>query len=525
VSALGDLLGEIAAAPAGPRTAAFFDFDGTLIAGYSATAFAREQLRRLRVSPLQVAELARTRLEIALQRREEEELVRAAIRGFAGLTEGELAEMGRKLFQASIAGQVHPEARELVHAHQRRGHRVVIASSATRYQVEPLAEDLGIRDLLCTRLEVKGGALTGEVKGPVLWGAGKAEAVRRLATRARLPLENAHGYGNGDEDVEFLSLLGHPHPVNPGPELARVAQERKWRTLRFATRRPLDAGLLARNATALYGMGVATLAGLGIGLLNRDRRLAINLVTSLAPDVALPLAGVEVAVVRGEEHLWEHRPAVFLFNHQSYLDGLIVGHLLRSDFTAVAKKELEWTPFGIFGQIGDFAFVDRSDSAQAREAVAPVVERIRRGISLVIAPEGTRSATQTVGPFKKGAFHLARQAGVPVVPIVIRNSGDLLWKRSLITRPGRVEVAVLPPIAVARWRERDLDQRVEEVRRLYVETLAAWPDGSAPRPAGSGRRPRSPATATRRAPRKAGAGSARTRAARAPGRRRRGEAS
>lgn len=475
MSAFSDLLAEIESAPAGPGIAAFFDFDGTLIAGYSATAFAREQLRRLRVSPLQVAELARTRLEIALQRREEEELVRAAIRGFAGLTEVELEEMGRTLFQNQIAGSMHPEARELVQAHQRRGHRVVIASSATRYQVEPLAADLGVRDLLCTALEVRAGVLTGEVKGPVLWGAGKAAAVRRFASRLRLKLELAHGYGNGDEDVEFLSLVGHPHPVNPGPELARVARERKWRGLRFGTRRPPDPGLVVRNAAALYGLGMATLAGLGIGLLNRDRRQAINLVTSLAPDVALPLAGVEVSVVRGEEHLWEHRPAVFLFNHQSYLDGLVVGHLLRSDFTAVAKKELEWTPFGVFGQIGDFAFVDRSNPAQAREAVGPVVDRIKRGISLVIAPEGTRSSTQSVGRFKKGGFHLARQAGVPVVPIVIRNSGDLLWKRSLLVRPGRVEVVVLPPIEVGRWRQSEIAERVEEVRRLYVETLADWP--------------------------------------------------
>lgn len=506
MSALSDLLVEIGAAPPGPKTAAFFDFDGTLIAGYSATAFAQEQLRRLRVSPLQVAELARTRVEIALQRREEEELVRTAIRGFAGLTEIELEEMGRKLFQNQIAGSVHPEARELVRAHQRRGHRVVIASSATRYQVEALAQDLGVRDLLCTKLEIKAGALTGEVKGPVLWGGGKAEAVRRFAARRRLNLELAHGYGNGDEDVEFLALVGHPHPVNPGVDLARVARERKWQALRFATRRPADATVVARNAAALYGMGMATLAGLGIGLLNRNRRQAINLVTSLAPDVALPLAGVEVAVTRGEEHLWEHRPAVFLFNHQSYLDGLVLGHLLRTDFTAVAKKELEWTPFGVFGQIGDFAFVDRSNSAQAREAVAPVVERIRRGISLVIAPEGTRSSTQSVGPFKKGAFHLARQAGVPVVPIVIRNTGDLLWKRSLLTRPGRVEVAVLPPIAVGRWKESELERRVEDVRQLYIATLANWPDGTGlSRPAAEGARrdsrDRSPRASRPRRPR------------------------
>src|SRR5215472_805350 len=469
---------EIAAGPTGSRVGAFFDFDGTLIAGYSAAVIAQEQLRRLEVSPVEVVDLLRAWLDVGLRRAEEETIVATAVRSFAGRDEATVADASERLFVKRIAGSVYPEARDLVRAHQEQGHTVAIASSATRYQVGPLARDLGIDHVLCTELEEVSGTLTGRVKGSILWGRGKAEAVRRFASRRRLDL--SHGYGNGDEDVRFLELVGRPHPVNPGRELARVAGEKGWPVLRFHSRGRPDAVLLARNAATLSGVGAVTLTGLGIGLLlNRDRRQAFNLITSLGPDLVLALAGIDVEV-SGEEHLWSHRPAVFLFNHQSYLDAIVVARLVRQDFTGVAKKELAQTPlFAAIGWLGNVAYVDRGDSAQARHALGPVVEKLREGVSVVIAPEGTRSATHRVGAFKKGAFHIAIQAGVPIVPIVLRNTGDLLWKESFVVRPGKVDVAVLPPIYVDGWKAPELDRRVAEVRQRYIDTLASWPRGLA----------------------------------------------
>jgi len=470
------VLDEIAAGPGGPRVGAFFDFDGTLIAGYSAAIIAQEQLRRLEVSPVEVVDLLRAWLDVGLRRAEEETIVATAVRSFAGRDEATVAEASERLFVKRIAGSVYPEARELVRAHQKQGHTVAIASSATRYQVGPLAGDLGIEHVLCTELEVVSGTLTGRVKGSILWGRGKAEAVRRFASRRRLDLSRSHGYGNGDEDVRFLELVGRPHPVNPGRGLAQVAGEKGWPVLRLHSRGRPDAVLLARNAATLSGVGAVTLTGLGIGLLlNRDRRQAFNLITSLGPDLVLALAGVDVEV-SGEEHLWSHRPAVFLFNHQSYLDAIVVARLVRQDFTGVAKKELAQTPlFAAIGWLGNVAYVDRGDSAQARHALGPVVEKLREGVSVVIAPEGTRSATHRLGPFKKGAFHVAIEAGVPIVPIVLRNTGDLLWKESFVVRPGKVDVTVLPPISVDGWKAHELERRVAEVRQLYVDTLASWP--------------------------------------------------
>ncbi|HVK29908.1 MAG TPA: lysophospholipid acyltransferase family protein, partial [Nocardioides sp.] len=184
--------------------------------------------------------------------------------------------------------------------------------------------------------------------------------------------------------------------------------------------------------------------------------------------------------VQGEPHLWSHRPAVFIVNHQSSLvDLVITTTVLRAGFTAVVKREVADIPvFGPLLAMADFAFIDRADASQARDVLADAKAKLGRGVSVVISPEGTRSYTPEVGAFKKGAFHLAQQAGVPIVPIVIRNAGELMWRDARLARPGRVDVVVHPPIPTSGWTKADLDRAVVDVRDLYRKTLASWPSGS-----------------------------------------------
>jgi putative phosphoserine phosphatase/1-acylglycerol-3-phosphate O-acyltransferase len=215
--------------------------------------------------------------------------------------------------------------------------------------------------------------------------------------------------------------------------------------------------------------------GIAVGLLNRDRRQGANVAAAIGPDLALALAGVDLNV-HGAEHLWSHRPAVFVFNHQSSLDVAVIGSLIRRDLTGVAKKEAARDPrFAPIGYVADIVYIDRSDSRQARAALEPAVDRLRQGTSIAMAPEGTRSATPRLGRFKKGAFHLARQAGVPIVPIVIRNAGDLMWRGSLVIRPGTIDVAVLEPIPTDGWEAREVGAHVKEIRDRFAETLENWP--------------------------------------------------
>ena len=131
--------------------------------------------------------------------------------------------------------------------------------------------------------------------------------------------------------------------------------------------------------------------------------------------------------------------------------------------------------FGQLFRMADVAFLDRADRAKAIAALQPALDRLRAGTSVVISPEGTRSVTPAVGPFKKGGFHLAMQAGVPIVPIVIRNAGEIMWRDAKIAQSGTIDVIVHPPIPTGGWRREDLDAAVARVQQLYVDTLEDWP--------------------------------------------------
>ena len=102
----------------------------------------------------------------------------------------------------------------------------------------------------------------------------------------------------------------------------------------------------------------------------------------------------------------------------------------------------------------------------------PLVDAMRiEGKSVCLSPEGTRAVTPRLARFKKGAFHLAIQAGVPVVPIVIHNSIDVQPKGDLIFHPGTVDVEVLPPIDTSSWSADTIDKHVSDVRNLYLQAL------------------------------------------------------
>jgi putative phosphoserine phosphatase/1-acylglycerol-3-phosphate O-acyltransferase len=178
--------------------------------------------------------------------------------------------------------------------------------------------------------------------------------------------------------------------------------------------------------------------------------------------------------VTGEAHLWEQRPAVFIFNHQSGVDVLLLCRLLRRDIVGVAKQEIRRNPiFGPAFALAGVVFIDRFDHQRAVAALAPAVETLRRGVSIVLAPEGTRSATPRLGRFKMGAFHLAMAAGVPIVPIVFRNALDALPKHAVVVRPTTIEVVVHPPISTIGWTAARLDDEIAAIHELYARTLAS----------------------------------------------------
>ncbi len=219
----------------------------------------------------------------------------------------------------------------------------------------------------------------------------------------------------------------------------------------------------------------AIIPGLGVGLATlvatRDRRRAINRAIEVWGDLGTRAAGVQL-VVTGREHL-ALRPAVFVFNHQSGADPFLLCALLRRDFVGVAKAEIKSNPLlGPAFAFADTVFVDRSDHEQAVRALDPAVATLRRGLAILIAPEGTRSATHEVGAFKKGAFRIAIAARAPIVPIVLHDARNLLPRKGWIMRAGTVHVSVLAPIETDAWSLATLDALVAEVRERFVGTLA-----------------------------------------------------
>ncbi|MET4047075.1 MULTISPECIES: HAD-IB family hydrolase [unclassified Rhodococcus (in: high G+C Gram-positive bacteria)] len=469
---LADQLTAIAEAPAGPDTAAFFDLDGTLINGFSAKAVFLERLKTLDVTVRELWEISSAVVEMRMRNSPVDNLMGKAVKGLEGRREEDLMEQAYTLFRNEIAPMIYPQARILVEAHRHAGHRLIIATSATPYQAIPVKEDMMFDELLCTTPVVTDGVLTGELVGDSLWGPRKAKAVTDYADRENLDLSECFVYSNGGEDVPMLLEAGHPVALNPDSELDRYARKVGWPILHLESpRRGTDLTSAVRSTAALGAVIASAGIGIGLGILTRSRRTGANITSTVAPDIALTLAGIKLDVT-GTENAWSARPAVFMFNHQSTADSLIVTSILRRDITAVAKRELERDPrFALLGMIFDVAYIDRGDPAKAREALLPAIEKLHSGISVAIAPEGTRMPTSRLGRFKKGGFHLAMQAKVPIVPIVIHNAGDVMWKKDFTAHSGTVKVTVGEPIPTTNWEPDKLDSYIDDVRSYFDRTL------------------------------------------------------
>ncbi|ORB76782.1 haloacid dehalogenase, partial [Mycobacterium timonense] len=332
----------------------------------------------------------------------------------------------------------------LVRTHQSLGHTVVLVTSGPGAEAEPFARALGIAHLLCTRLRAHDGVLTGRVAGRPLWQEGKLAAVQQFARTHEVDLGLSHVYADGDDDIVVLNGVGSPHPVNPGPRLAAYARAHGWPTIEL-TRRRARRGLLplVRTVAMFTTLLLAGGAGVVAGTLRRNPRFGVDLATGLFGRIGPRLGSITIDVT-GQQHTWADRPAVFFVNHQSTLvDVLVTSRLIQRGFTIVVKAEVRQIPvIGTLFALAGVAFLDRSDTYRAIAALQPAIDKLRGGISIAMAPEGTRSFTPAVGPFKKGGFHLARDAGVPIVPVVIRNAGEVMWRNALIAQKGTIDVVV-----------------------------------------------------------------------------------
>jgi 1-acyl-sn-glycerol-3-phosphate acyltransferase len=186
----------------------------------------------------------------------------------------------------------------------------------------------------------------------------------------------------------------------------------------------------------------------------------------------LRLSGVKVHVTGGE-HLDPQQTYVFVSNHRSYLDTATLFIHTGRRIGLLAKKELLKVPIlGVGMGFVNVMAIDRSNRERAFDTTEAATARIRSGRSFGVFAEGTRAKPGELLPFKKGAFYMAVQAGVPIVPVVMKNTDYLMGKGTGEARSGTIEMMILPPVSTA---GRDTDESVkalvDQVRSRIAEEL------------------------------------------------------
>ena len=194
----------------------------------------------------------------------------------------------------------------------------------------------------------------------------------------------------------------------------------------------------------------------------------------------LAVARVRVRIT-GLSHIDPDRSYIFMANHQSNFDIPVLLGCLKVQFRWLAKAELFDIP--IFGQgmrgCG-YISIDRSNRRSALESIRKAAETIRNGVSVLIFPEGTRSPDGHIQPFKKGGFFLARKAGVPIVPVIIRGTWPIMPRSGLKISPGNVTIEVRPPIETSAYTGKDKQKLIDDVRRVICEGFYGTAGGSRP---------------------------------------------
>jgi putative phosphoserine phosphatase/1-acylglycerol-3-phosphate O-acyltransferase len=466
VSPYAHLSHEVEQGPAGPKVGALFDLDGTLIAGFSVLALLRDRLFEGALSLEDVADTALSALAYNRGRMGFSGLLGALARVVRGTRETELEEICNRLFARSLAGLVYPEARALVRAHRLRGHTLAIVSAATRYQVEPIARDLGIEHVLCSALEVESGRFTGSVARAV-WGDGKLDAARGFADARGLDLAESYFYSDGGEDLPLLDAVGRPRPLNPDVYLESVARGRGWPVRRFTSRTPARVPDVLRTLAMVGAAPGPALLAASAALLGRAGQPLARLGTELWGRLGSAAAGLRLRV-RGEEHLLAARPCVFVFNHQSAIDPLLLCRLMRQPFAWLVASAPGASPaLRRLAAPVETIFLDASGRDGGLHGA---LARLRRGEALVAAHASGGPAPR-LERLDRAPLRVAAAARVPLVPIAIHNAQAAMPTNALFVRPASVEIDVLPPIDTDAWSSGELGPRADALHERFSEIL------------------------------------------------------
>ncbi len=440
-----------------PAAAAFFDLDRTLLAGASGEIFSRA----MREAGVTSREIPGEKLMFQVFNTVGETLpsmmlTRQAVRLAKGRKR---SAVQRAAMHASVelASLVQPMAGELFAQHRAAGRKVVMATTTPYDLVKPLADLLGLDDVIATRYGVNAnGTYDGSIDGPFVWSFGKREAVEAWAARHHVDLAQSYAYSDSIYDVPLLSAVGHPAAVNPDPRLRLMAAVRRWPTVSLA----------------------APSTGFKVPILNRD---LASLSMELANPLFYPFARFDID---GTEHIPASGAAIIVGNHRSYFDPIAIAMAMgrtKRTMKFLGKKEVFNAP--IIGPLAKAAGgipVDRASGSDAPLLAAE--EAIAQGDIVGIMPQGTipRGAAFYEPTLKGrwGAAKLAAATRVPVIPFGLWGT-EHVWPRSSrlpavfnVLNPPTVQVRVGPPVALT-YRSADAD-----TKRIMKAIMALLPPES-----------------------------------------------
>jgi 1-acyl-sn-glycerol-3-phosphate acyltransferase len=151
--------------------------------------------------------------------------------------------------------------------------------------------------------------------------------------------------------------------------------------------------------------------------------------------------------IHGRQNIDKTKSAIYVANHSSYLDILAISRVMPKPLFFVGKKELGWIPvLGLYMWMVGHFFVDRKNHSAAMSSMRKAARKIQQGYDVIVFAEGTRSAQGKVGRFRRGAFIIAKEGMIDIVPVAVIGAHKLLPKKSFLIRKGNIEVSFGSPI-------------------------------------------------------------------------------
>jgi putative phosphoserine phosphatase/1-acylglycerol-3-phosphate O-acyltransferase len=415
------------------HSAVFVDLDRTLLRGASGPILQEALIAEGVLSPGRA--LPGEHLLYAFYERFGETIPFIALaRAAARLMRGRSAEETRRAGKAAasqLVDLVQPYALEVLAEHRRAGRSLVLATTTPIDLIDALAVALGFDAVVATKYQIVDGRYTGRLDGGFVWAAGKRAAVQRWASEQNVDLASSHAYSDSVFDIPLLTLVGHPHPLNPDPRLAAFAVARRW-PLEYWDRAP----------------GVPSVLGLE----------PYHLVRPFIRAESFPYARFDIA---GVDQVPSSGPVLLAANHRSYFDVAalaIVASRIGRPVRFMGKQELFAAP--VIGRIaralgGIPVDRDTHSGAPMREAAAA----LRAGEVVLVLPQGTiprgDAFFDPVLQGKTGVARLAAETGAAVLPVGIWGT-EQVWPRSssipnmtTVLRSPTVTVRVGPPVTLA----------------------------------------------------------------------------